>query len=139
MTIDNYMENKIHNEFKNEIKNITNKESISLDKKKKIKIDNNKIIEEKKEQERKIFKLNVLTFDSFDTSNKINIIIKNNKENKPHKVINKKITSKSLPYKKEKNKTNQNYEFSTDDYAKIIEKNKIKRVNTVKKFNISKK
>ena len=81
----------------------------------------------------------MLKFDSFDTSNKINIIIKNNKENKPHKVINKKITSKSLPYKKEKNKTNQNYEFSTDDYAKIIEKNKIKRVNTVKKFNISKK
>ena len=138
-TIDNYMDNKLNGDAKNRFKKTSSKEITKLDKNRNIKFDKNKVIEEIKEQERKLFKLNVLKFDSFDTSNKINEIKFINKENKPNKSLKIKMSSKSLPFKKERNKTNQNYDFSADDYVKIIQKNKMKRVNTVKKMNISKK
>ncbi len=138
-TIDNYMDNKLNNDAKNGLKKTSNKEIKKTDINRNIKFEKNKKIEEIKEEERKIFKLNVLKFDSFDSSNKINEIKNIHKENKPNKAINMKILSKSLPFKKERNKTNKNYVFSADDYVKIIQKNKIKRVNTAKKLNISKK
>ena len=138
-TIDNYMDNKLNNDAKNGLKKSSKKEITKLGENRNIKFDKNKVIEEIKEQERKLFKLNVLKFDSFDTSNKINEIKFINKENKPNKSLKIKMSSKSLPFKKERNKTNQNYDFSADDYVKIIQKNKIKRVNTAKKLNIKKK
>ena len=138
-TIDNYMDNKLNNDAKNRFKKTSSKEITKLDKNRNIKFDKNKVIEEIKEQERKLFKLNVLKFDSFGTPYKINEIKNINKENKHNKAINIRISSKSLPFKKERNKTYQNYDFSADDYVKIIQKNKIKRVNTAKKLNIKKK
>ena len=133
-TIDNYMENKLTDNKKENNVNNTNRNNINN------KIENNKSKEDKKIQKNRFFKLNVLKFGNFNLDEKKIIEEKkrtNNKNNNKNTKI--KIVSKSLPYKKDKNKILKLYDFTNSDYIKIIEKNKIKRVNTVKKYHLSKK
>ncbi len=101
--------------------------------------ENNKNKEDKKIQKNRFFKLNVLKFGNFNLNEKKIIEEKKRIDNKNNKNTKIKIVSKSLPYKKDKNKILKLYDFTNSDYIKIIEKNKIKRVNTVKKYHLSKK
>ena len=137
--IDNYKENKLNNINKGNTYNKENKKNKSFNNSEKQKLynNNNNIINNKEEKSTQIYKLKVLNFDIFDNKN----TTKEKKNDNNYYNTNIKIgnTSKSLPYKNQKNKLNIMYDFSSNDYAKIIEKNKIKRVKTLKKINISKK
>ena len=129
-TIDNFMENKFHKDLKKENNFIFKKDKSTFVNN--LILENNKIIEEKKENS--IFKLNVI---KLNIPKKLNNIKYKKNENKNHKNI--KITSKSLQNKREKIKLNPKFDISSGEYAKIIEKNKIKRVNTGKKLHKTKK
>ena len=133
-TIDNYMENnKLTDNKKENNANNTNRNNMIN------KLENSKFKEDKKIQKNRFFKLNVLKFGNLNLGEKKIIEEKKRTNNKNNKNTKIKIVSKSLPYKKDKNKILKLYDFTNNDYIKIIEKNKIKRVNTVKKYHLSKK
>ena len=132
-TIDNYMENKLTDNKKENNANNTNRNNMIN------KLENSKFKEDKTIQKNRFFKLNVLKFGNLNLGEKKIIEEKKRTNNKNNKNTKIKIVSKSLPYKKDKNKILKLYDFTNNDYIKIIEKNKIKRVNTVKKYHLSKK
>ena len=132
-TIDNYMENKLTDNKKENNANNTNRNNMIN------KLENSKFKEDKTIQKNRFFKLNVLKFGNLNLGEKKIIEGKKRTNNKNNKNTKIKIVSKSLPYKKDKNKILKLYDFTNNDYIKIIEKNKIKRVNTVKKYHLSKK
>ena len=139
LTIDKYIDNKVV-EIKKDNRTLQNKnihENIYNNKAENF----NKSTEEKKPQEKKFFKLNILKLDNinFNDFQTKSVAFEKKKENKKYKNTKIRIVSKSLPFKKEKNKNINIYDFTNSDYIKIIEKNKIKSVNTVKKFHPSKK
>ena len=135
LTIDKYIENKLV-EMKKDNRTLQNKninKNIYNNK-----VENfNKSTEEKKPHEKKFFKLNVLKLDNinFNDFQTKSVALEKKKENKKYKNTKIRIVSKSLPFKKEKNKNINIYDFTNSDYIKIIEKNKIKSVNTLKKFH----
>ena len=126
-TIDNYIENKFR-DIKNEKGTYLNNSIINTNDLKKTKENNL--------QRKRFFKLNIIKFDK-SKDNNINEDKKSEKKSKIN--IKFKIESKSLPYKHDKKEKYNIYDFNNSDYVKIIEGNKIKRVNTEKKFNIHKK
>ena len=122
-TIDNYIENKLH-DSKKEKSNFSNNSY-------QLKINENKY---GNQQKNKFFKLNVLKLDKDKEEKPIA------KKKKKMNINTKfKIWSKSLSYKKAKKDKNNFYEFNNEDYVKIIGENRIKRVNTEKIMHLSKK
>ena len=122
-TIDNYIENKLHDTKKEKSSFSTNSYQLKMNENKNGNLQKNKF-----------FKLNVLKLDKGKEEKP------NTKKKKKMNINTKfKIWSKSLSYKKAKKDKHNFYEFDKDEYVKIIGENRIKRVNTEKIIHLSKK
>ena len=125
-TIDNYIENKLHDSKKEKSSFSNNSYQLKNNENKYGNLQRNKF-----------FKLNVLKLDKDKVDKEEKPITK--KKKKLAISTKFKIWSKSLSYKKVKKDKNNFYEFNNEDYVKIIGKNRIKRVNTEKIIHLSKK